>query len=304
MRKFLLITLLIVVIPYLVVSLFVAEDEIQFYFGDHTMVRVMNESTGVITSVPFEEYIVGVLAGEMPVSFELEALKAQAVAARSYVMKKMIYNREKEYDVVDTVNNQVYLSDDYLRTVWKDEYISKINKVKKAVVETKGEYLDYQGQVVEAFFFSTSVGMTENSEDVFVEKVPYLRSVKSEWDRDVSPVFQDQFTFNLSDFYMKLGLPYEQNIDVEVVEQTSTGRIKQVKINEVLFTGSDVFSKLGLRSTFFTIEQNGDDVTVYTKGYGHGVGMSQYGALGMALEGYTYDEILKYYYQGVTIKKI
>ena len=304
MRKFLLITLLIVVIPYLVVSLFVAEDEIQFYFGDHTMVRVMNESTGVITSVPFEEYIVGVLAGEMPVSFELEALKAQAVAARSYVMKKIIYNREKEYDVVDTVNNQVYLSDDYLRTVWKDEYISKINKVKKAVVETKGEYLDYQGQVVEAFFFSTSVGMTENSEDVFVEKVPYLRSVKSEWDRDVSPVFQDQFTFNLSDFYMKLGLPYEQNIDVEVVEQTSTGRIKQVKINEVLFTGSDVFSKLGLRSTFFTIEQNGDDVTVYTKGYGHGVGMSQYGALGMALEGYTYDEILKYYYQGVTIKKI
>lgn len=304
MRKFLLITLLIVVIPYLVVSLFVAEDEIQFYFGDHTVVRVMNESTGVITSVPFEEYIVGVLAGEMPVSFELEALKAQAVAARSYVMKKMIYNREKEYDVVDTVNNQVYLSDDYLRTVWKDEYISKINKVKKAVVETKGEYLDYQGQVVEAFFFSTSVGMTENSEDVFVEKVPYLRSVKSEWDRDVSPVFQDQFTFNLSDFYMKLGLPYKQNIDVEVVEQTSTGRIKQVKINEVLFTGSDVFSKLGLRSTFFTIEQNGDDVTVYTKGYGHGVGMSQYGALGMALEGYTYDEILKYYYHGVTIKKI
>lgn len=304
MRKFLLITLLIVVIPYLVVSLFVAEDEIQFYFGDHTVVRVMNESTGVITSVPFEEYIVGVLAGEMPVSFELEALKAQAVAARSYVMKKMIYNREKEYDVVDTVNNQVYLSDDYLRTVWKDEYISKINKVKKAVVETKGEYLDYQGQVVEAFFFSTSVGMTENSEDVFVEKVPYLRSVKSEWDRDVSPVFQDQFTFNLSEFYIKLGLPYKQNIDVEVVEQTSTGRIKQVKINEVLFTGSDVFSKLGLRSTFFTIEQNGDDVTVYTKGYGHGVGMSQYGALGMALEGYTYDEILKYYYQGVTIKKI
>ena len=304
MRKFMLISLLVIVIPYLVVSLFVAEDEIRFDFGDHTVVRVMNESTGVITSVPFEEYIVGVLAGEMPVSFELEALKAQAVAARSYVMKKMIYNREKEYDVVNTVNNQVYLSDDYLRTVWKDEYISKINKVKKAVVETKGEYLDYQGQVVEAFFFSTSVGMTENSEEVFVEKVPYLRSVKSEWDRDVSPVFQDDFSFDLSEFYMKLGLPYKQAIDVEVVEQTSTGRIKQVKINGVLFTGSDVFSKLGLRSTFFTIEQNGDDVTVYTKGYGHGVGMSQYGALGMALEGYTYDEILKYYYQGVTIKKI
>ena len=244
MRKFMLISLLVIVIPYLVVSLFVAEDEIRFDFGDHTMVRVMNESTGEIISVPFEEYIVGVLAGEMPVSFELEALKAQAVAARSYVMKKMIYNREKEYDVVDTVNNQVYLSDDYLRTVWKDEYISKINKVKKAVVETKGEYLDYQGQVVEAFFFSTSVGMTENSEEVFVEMVPYLRSVKSEWDRDVSPVFQDQFTFNLSEFYIKLGLPYKHAIDVEVVEQTSTGRIKQVKINGVLFTGSDVFSKL------------------------------------------------------------
>lgn len=304
MRKFLLITLLIVVIPYLVVSLFVAEDEIRFDFGDHTVVRVKSEATGEITSVPFEEYIVGVLAGEMPVSFELEALKAQAVAARSYVMKKMIYNREEDYDVVDTVNNQVYLSDEYLRSVWKDEYVTKINKVKKAVVETKGEYLDYQGQVVEAFFFSTSVGMTENSEEVFIEKVPYLRSVKSEWDRDVSPVFQDEFAFSLRDFYTKLGLSYQKTIETEVVDQTSTGRIKQIKINGVLFTGSDVFTKLGLRSTFFTIEQDGDNVTVYTKGYGHGVGMSQYGALGMAQEGYTYDEILKYYYQGVTIKKI
>lgn len=304
MKKFFLVTILVIVIPYLVISFFVVDDEIQFDFGSHDMVRVKSEETGVITEVPFEDYVVGVLAGEMPVSFDLEALKAQAVAARSYVMKKMIYNRDLDYDVVDTVNNQVYLSDDYLRKAWKDTYVDKINKVRTAVMETKGEYLDYQGQVVEAFFFSTSVGMTENSEEVFKEKLPYLRSVSSEWDQNVSPVFEDSFSFSLADFYTKLELPYQDTIESVVVEKTSTGRVKQININGVLFTGSEVFSKLGLRSTFFRIEQNGGVVLIQTKGYGHGVGMSQYGALGMAQAGYKYDEILKHYYQGVEIKKI
>lgn len=304
MKKMIVIVLLVIMIPYLVVTLFMKDDEIKLEYGSNMVVRVRREATGNILEVPFEEYIVGVLAGEMPVSFEIEALKAQAVAARSYVLRKMQASEDQEYDVVDTVSNQVYLDDAYLREKWQDEYTEKINKIRTAVLETSGEYLEYDGKVAEAFFFSTSTGMTENSGEVFQTQLPYLTSVKSEWDQEVSPVFNDNVTLSLSDFYTKLGLPYQDNIQVEVTKTTSTGRVKEIKINDKTFTGSEVFSKLGLRSTFFTITQNGSNVSIDTKGYGHGVGMSQYGAQGMAKTGYRYDEILKHYYQGVEIKKI
>ncbi len=304
MKKVIYVTLLIIVIPYLVINLFVRDDEIKFKFVSNMFVRVKHEDTGVIEKVPFEEYITGVLAGEMPVTFELEALKAQAVAARSYVMKRMAYNKDKDYDVVDTVMNQVYLTDEYLKSVWKDKYVEKINKIKTAVVETKGEYLDYEGQVVDAFFFSTSVGATENSEDVFTAEIPYLRSVTSTWDEEVSPVYEEVNNFTLKEFYEKLGVSYQDEIKLDILKTTSTGRIKEIKINGNKFTGGEVMNKLKIRSAFFTIVQNGEKVVVTTKGYGHGVGMSQYGAQAMALKKYTYDEILKHYYSGVTIKKI
>ena len=291
-------------VPYFVVTLFMKEEDIKFDYASNLQVRVKRDETGEIVSVPFEEYVTGVLAGEMPVSFELEALKAQAVAARSYVMRQMAANKDRDYDVVDTVMNQVYLDKEYLVSVWKDTYTEKMNKLKQAILETSGEYLEYDGKVAEAFYFSTSTGMTENSGEVFQTQLPYLKSVKSEWDKDVSPVFSDNVTLSIGDFYKKLGLSYQDKITVDVMETTSTGRIKKVKINNRVFTGSQVFSKLGLRSTYFTITQKGNQVSIDTKGYGHGVGMSQYGAEGMAQSGYTYDEILKYYYQGVEIKKL
>jgi len=303
MKKILLITLLVVFIPFFVVNMFVRTDEIKFHYVSNEVIRVKNVSTNEIYKVPFEEYIKGVLAGEMPTDFELEALKAQAVAARSYALIQASKNEDKDYDVVNTVDNQVYLSDEELKEKWKDKYVSKINKIKKAVTETKGEYLSYEGEVVEALFFSTSTGKTENSEEVFSSKVPYLRSVVSAWD-EASPVYEDTNSFELSDFYQKLGLEYSDKINYEVLETTSTGRVKKIKINGTEFNGRDVATKLKLRSNYFSINQNGTKVTIATKGFGHGVGMSQYGALGMAKEGYTYDKILKYYYQGTEIKKI
>lgn len=303
MKKILLVTLLVILVPFIIVSLFVRTDEIKFKYVSNKVIRVKNVSKNIVEKVPFEEYVKGVLAGEMPTSFELEALKAQAVAARSYVLVQVNKNKDKDYDVVNTVDNQVYLSDEDLKTKWKDDYVSRINKVKQAVTETKGQYLSYDGEVVEALFFSTSTGQTENSEEVFSSKVPYLRSVSSAWDKD-SPVFEDTSSFELNDFYQKLGLQASNTIATEVLETTSTGRIKKIKINGVEFLGKDVASKLKLRSNYFSIIQNGSNVTVTTKGYGHGVGMSQYGALGMAKEGYKYDQILKHYYQGTEIKKI
>lgn len=303
MKKILLITLLVVFIPFFVVNLFVRTDEIKFHYVSNKVIRVKDVSADKILEVPFEEYVKGVLAGEMPTSFELEALKAQAVAARSYALIQMKKNESKEYDVVNTVDNQVYLTDEKLKEKWKDEYISKINKLKTAVTETKGEYLTYNGEVAETLFFSTSTGKTENSEEVFSSKVPYLRSVVSTWD-EASPAYEDTASFDLKDFYTKLGLEYSDKINFEILEKTSTGRNKKVKINGVIFDGRDVATKLKLRSNYFDIIQNNDKVTITTKGFGHGVGMSQYGALGMAKEGYTYDKILKYYYQGTEIKKI
>lgn len=301
MKKILLLTCLIIFIPYIIVNLFIKEEEIKFKYTSNMMVRVKQED--VIIKVPFEDYIVGVLAGEMPVSFELEALKAQAVAARSYVMKKMQTNIDKEYDVVDTVMNQVYLDDEHLQEVWKEDYTNNINKIKQAVLETFNEYLEYDGEIVDAMFFSTSVGATENSEEVFFSKVPYLRSVSSTWD-SISPVYEVNYTFELEDFYNKLNLNYSESLNIELLETTSTGRVKKLKINGVTLEGNTVVSNLKLKSNHFTIKLEGDKVYITTKGYGHGVGMSQYGAQAMALEGYKYDEILKYYYQGVEIKKI
>ena len=301
MKKILLLTCIIIFIPYIIVNLFIKDEEIKFKYTSNMMVRVKQDDE--IIKVPFEDYIVGVLAGEMPVSFELEALKAQAVAARSYVMKKIEYNKDKEYDVVDTVMNQVYLDDEHLQEVWKDDYTNNINKIKQAVMETFNEYLEYNGKVVDAMFFSTSVGYTENSEEVFTSKVPYLRSVESTWD-SISPVYEVNYTFNLEDFYNKLNLNYSETLNIELLDTTSTGRVKKLKINGVTLEGNTVVTNLKLKSNHFTIKLDNNKIYITTKGYGHGVGMSQYGAQAMALNGYKYDEILKYYYQGVEIKKI
>ena len=305
MKKIFFATLLIILIPYILITVFIKEpEEVKFKYMSNMTIRIKRNSTGNIDVVPIEEYIVGVVSGEVPISFEMDALKAQAVAARSYVLKQLEYNKNKDYDVVDTVMNQVYLDSDQLKNRWGNDYESNLNKAKAAVLETKGEYLDCNGSVVEALFFSTSTGYTENSGEVFPTQQPYLKSVASMWDADVSPVFYDYFHFSLADFYRLLGVEYRDNVYVEVIITTSTGRIKQIKINNKVFSGNQVQYLLGLRSTFFTITQNGNSVDINTKGFGHGVGMSQYGAEGMALNGYKYDEILKYYYQGVEIKKI
>ena len=261
-------------------------------------------ATGDIETIPLEEYIVGVLAGEMPISFDIEALKAQAVASRSYALKRIEYNKNNDYDVVDSIMNQVYLDNNYLKNAWNNSYIKNINKLRTVVNSTLDEYLEYDGKVVDALFFSTSNGYTEDSSNVFDFDCEYLKSVESPWDEDVSSVFKTSKNIPLTEFYQQLNLSYDKNLNIEIIKRSSTGRILLLKINNVKFKGTDIYNKLSLRSTDFTIELKGDYLEVSTKGYGHGVGMSQYGALGMAKKGYKYDEILKHYYQNTTIAKI
>lgn len=305
MKQIFYISLLLILIPFFVVLISIEPVEKDLIDEAPTeekiFVRVKREKNENIEQIELEDYIVGVLAGEMPVSFHIEALKAQAVASRSYVLKRMEYNKDNNYDVVDSVNNQVYLDNNYLKQRWGSKYEENISKLKKAVSETKSQYVEYEGEIADALFFSTSNGFTENSEDIFNNKIPYLRSVESVWDEETSPVFKDQKQYKTTDFFNLLDIEQSDNLEIKVVKNSESGRILKILINGVEMKGSEVRTKLALRSTDFEIEENDGKIVIKTSGYGHGVGMSQYGALGMAKEGYKYDEILKHYYQGTTI---
>lgn len=305
MKKILFCLVFIMVIPIVLISINNSNyKEIILKNMDNFNIRVKRLKTEKIEIIPFEEYIVGVLAGEMPIYFHEEALKAQAVAARSYALKKIEYNKEKEYDVVDSVLNQVYLDKNYLKNAWKEKYYENINKLIKAVNDTSNEYLEYNGSVVDALFFSTSNGWTEDSNQVFNFDAPYLKSVKSDWDQETSSVFKTNKEMSLQEFYERLSLEYNKNLKVEILDRSQTNRINKIKINGKEYTGREIYNMLEIKSTDFSINQNGDNVVIKMKGYGHGVGMSQYGALGMANHGYKYEEILKHYYNDTKIKKI
>ena len=310
MKKMLLITVVLIIIPFFVVKISnkdlkkYTESEIKLDFVSNRIVRVKRVNKNRIDNVRLEEYVVGAVGGEMPVSFSIEALKAQAVASRSYVLKKQEDNKDGTYDVVDTTSNQVYLDDDDLKEKWKDSYVSYINKVREAVNETSMEYLEYNGEIANTMFFSTSNGYTEDSQVVFSEDIPYLKSVDSKWDESISSSFNYEVEMSLDDFYKKLDLNYDKNLSIVLLDRSSSGRIISLKINGKLFTGREVYNKLKIRSTDFAIIQEGEKVKIKTKGFGHGVGMSQYGAFGMAKNGYKYNEILAHYYKGTNLKKL
>lgn len=300
-------TVVIISIPFLVVSNWKEEEkelkEISLEYLSSRLVRI-KRSNGDIDNVPLEEYVVGVVSGEMPASFEVEALKAQSVASRTYVLKKMKSNIDKSYDVVDTVGNQVYLDEEELMVKWGNNYDKYINKIRDAVDSTKGEYLEYEGDIIDAFYFSTSNGYTEDSGVIFEESLPYLKSVESVWDKEVASAFYSSTSISLQEFYEKLGLEYKKELKVEILEKSDSNRIIRLKINGKELKAKDIYSKLGLRSYDFEFVKIGSNVNINTKGYGHGVGLSQYGALGMAKEGYSYVDILSYYYVGTNIKKM
>lgn len=305
MKKIIIFILLLIFIPFFIVLIYNKNyKEIELNYINTIYIRVKRNKTNEIEKLPLEEYIVGVLAGEMPINFDLEALKAQAVASRSYALKRMEYNKDKDYDVVDSVMNQVYLDNEYLKNAWGISYVKNINKLRQAVNSTIDEYLEYDDKVVDAMFFSTSNGYTEDSSNIFDFDCAYLKSVESPWDKDVSSAYITTKIMNLTEFYKLLNIPYNKNLNIEIEKRSSTNRILLLKINNVEFKGTDIYNKLSLRSTDFNIELQGQAVSITTKGYGHGVGMSQYGALGMAKEGYTYDQILAHYYQNTSLTKI
>ncbi len=268
---------------------------------DAISIRLLDEQTNEISSVNLEDYVIGVVSAEMPVSFEAEALKAQAVAARTYALYKKAH-RNLDYDLIIGVKDQAYKTNEQLLKQWNINFFSNYLKVRDAVLSTKNEVLTYNDEVINAFYFAMSNGKTEKAELVFSEALPYLQSVDSTWDNASLKNYEVTKIMTKDDFCQSLGISGEITISDEV--RSEANRVLTLKINDLVFKGVDLRSKLGLRSTDFSISIDNDQVVITTRGYGHGVGMSQYGANGMATEGYDYKAILSHYYQNTEIKSI
>ncbi|CAH2713907.1 hypothetical protein BACCIP111895_01061 [Neobacillus rhizosphaerae] len=268
-------------------------------------VAVFRSAKSKIEKVPLEDYLVGVVAAEMPAEFKQEALKAQALTARTYIVKRLLTKDKmgtpKGAQVTDTPIHQAYKSDDQLRKEWGMKYDEKKKKILEAVRATSGQILTYKGEVITATFFSTSNGYTENSEDYWPSTYPYLRSVSSPWDK-TSPKFNFQKVLTVKEFEAKMGVKIGSSGTIgKIVEKTAGKRVGKVDFNGKVLSGKDIRDKLDLKSSDFAWERKGNNIVITTKGFGHGVGMSQYGANGMAEEGADYKKIVKHYYQGVEI---
>lgn len=247
------------------------------------------------TELSLEDYIVGVVSCEMPASFDIEALKAMSVAARTYAL----YKRNKNRTLKTTTDDQCYIDINTMKNKWKNNFDKYYDKISNAVNDTKGEYMTYNDKAIIAFYFSISNGKTENVENVFSQKLDYLVSVDSSWDKKNSSNEKD-IKMKVSDFFKKLSINDEKINDIKI-DRSSTNRINNIKINGKSYKGTKFRSLLNLKSTDIEIKYDNDYVYIHTVGYGHGVGMSQYGANYMAQDGYKYEDILKHYYTGIKI---
>ena len=244
-----------------------------------------------------EDYVVGVVACEMPASFDIEALKAMAVAARTFALYKIKTN--KNYKLSTTTKDQCYITKSQMKKNWGKSYEKNYNKILKSVNETSNQYMTYNNKVIIAFYFSISNGYTENCENVFSQKLSYLRSVESKWDKEYS---YKEKTVKMSEKEFLNGLNIKDNKVKSIkIINNKNNRAKYIYINGNKFKGTKFRSLLHLRSTDINIENKNGTIYITTKGYGHGVGMSQYGANSMAKKGYKYEEILKYYYSGIEL---
>lgn len=284
-----------------------------------------------LVAMDLEEYIKGVVAAEMPAEFELEALKAQAVAARTYAVKKMIRfggsgcDRHPGADIcTDYAHDQAWISFADL----KQRYgflanLRVLAKIDRAVEETRGIIATYAGEPIDAIYHANSAGVTEDSEKVWGHYIPYLRSVRTNLPAEQRQI--ERKSFSLSELSTLLGteltladlrsgrqlLPGEAVLAttgptaaIEVLERSSTGRVVYLNVAGRKVRGIDFRSRLGLKSTNFTWTVEGDQITFLTLGNGHGVGMCQYGANALAKAGKSYREILAYYYTGIKLQHL
>ena len=265
---------------------------------------------GEVYEVNMQDYLTGVVAAEMPAGFGEEALKAQAVAARSYALYCAATGRHEDADVcTDYRCCQAWSSADELRESWGGDSDANMAKIRAAVDETFGEYLCYGGEPVFAAFHSSSAGMTEDCGAIWSAR-PYLVSVPSPEDEDSVPGYISSVDLSPLDFrdtvlyaHPEADFTGEKSGWIGAVELDESGRVSQVVLGGVPMSGTEIRSLFSLRSTAFTLEYTGASFLFTVTGYGHGVGMSQYGANVMAENGTDYRGILAHYYPGTELVK-
>jgi stage II sporulation protein D len=279
--------------------------------NDDSITVFLSNQNKNITMSEFE-YVCGSVAAEMPLAYHEEALKAQAVACYTNCLRLKNSNNKEESngaDISDDISvHQGYITEDERKEKWGDDFNKYESKLRSIVTDVLGEYITYDEKICVAAFSAICTGTTETAENVWGSKTPYLVSVKSEGDK-LSPTYSSTVTFSKSQFIsiMKdLGVSIDSKADLtEIIgkqKATKAGTVLTIKINSKEITGSNMRQAFSLRSPAFKITATENEVTFNVSGYGHGVGMSQYGADYMARQGSTYDEILKHYYKGVEIK--
>ncbi len=277
---------------------------------DEIVVNVYDCNINEIVKLGLEEYIIGVVSAEMPDSFHIEALKAQALAARTYTLIRM-----RQFGGKGCTNHEgADICTDYAHCqAYKDPKKSGkgYKKVYEAVMATKGEIIVYEEHLIDAVFHSTSGGKTENSEDVWSDKVPYLRSVVSEFEESspklvsVQNILIDDFISGLKEMDSGVAVTKKSLInEMKVLNRSEGGRILEIQIGNKIFSGREIRERFELNSSNFSFDIKKNEIIFYVIGYGHGIGMSQYGANGMAENGYDYRSIVRHYYQGVEIANI
>lgn len=262
-----------------------------------------------IQEILMEEYLIGVLLSEMPMSFELEALKAQAVAARTFTLRQLEAGKHSDFDLCSrSTCCQAWNMPEKMREHFGVVFDSYWEKAKLAVEQTEGEVLTYDGELIEAVYFSCSGGMTEDAVAVWGTDVPYLQSVVSKGEEG-SEKFQSCVRISAETFAK---IMTEENAEVRlsgspygwfgVSTLTNGGGIQSIEVGGINFSGTKIRELMKLNSTKFHIEPGNEEIIFWVSGYGHRVGMSQYGANAMAKEGRTYRDILDHYYTGVSIE--
>ena len=271
-------------------------------WDEEQRIMVLTES-GNVRQMRLSEYLTGVVLAEMPVDFEEEALKAQAVVARTYTCKRLENSKHDAAAVcTDSSCCQGYRDlEDYVNQGGAQE---NVDKIRSAVTATDGQVLIYNGELIDATYFSCSGGVTEDAVAVWGRDVPYLQSVESPGEED-APRYSDRVSYTPENFKLLTGVSGEGNVGSWFGGVTYTdGRgVETIRICGETFSGTELRGMLGLRSTMFTVSVSDGMIVIETKGFGHRVGMSQYGAEAMAEAGSGYEEILKHYYVGALLSE-
>lgn len=273
--------------------------------------------SGETVSLDLETYLAGVVAAEMSPTFEEEALKAQAIVARTFTLRRLANSATdvaiRGHEAVvcnDAGHCQAYYSEETNRERWGDDYEENDNRCRQAIAATAGQVVTYGGELAATFYHSTCGGKTASAAEVWGRAYPYLITVNCDWDQ-AAPRYEDQATIALADLPYLLGdginpclalADGEAASVVPVAEgETASGRVVNVVYGDLTFPATEFRQKTGINSTAFRLTVDGDNLLIATRGYGHGVGLCQQGANGMAAAGYRYEEILAHYYPGTEI---